>query len=137
MQTPPFYLKSGQIEFLVSKEAQCSEMCAKTILPFFRKISFNKIHILSFRDFRNFLTKNFDQKFSFAPISMNFFICFRRFWENLKKIAKKKLTFFWQIKKKCKIFFLRIIWNVCKKMFIKIGAKNNWSDFDEFYFIYV
>ena len=49
-QHPPPPLKSGQFEFLVPKDAQCSETYTKTIYQFFRKFSFDRIFILSFWD---------------------------------------------------------------------------------------
>ena len=48
IQTLP--LISGQIEFLLPKDAQCSETVLKTIFLFFGIFSFNKICILSFSD---------------------------------------------------------------------------------------
>ena len=55
IQTLP--LISGQIEFLLPKDAQCSETVLKTILLFFGIFSFNKICILSFWELRDFSTK--------------------------------------------------------------------------------
>ena len=57
MQTPFSHSKSGQIEVLVPKDAQCSETHTETILRFFKIFSFNEILIIHFWDFRQKISK--------------------------------------------------------------------------------
>ena len=75
---PPVPLKSGQIEFLVSKDAQCSEMYARRIFGFFLIFSF-KIFISSFWDI-------FQRKMLFCSN----FVQTRRFPQNNSSKLKNK-----------------------------------------------
>ena len=66
MQTPS--LKSGQIRFLVTKDAKCSEIYAKTIFRYFLNIFVQQnFHFM----FLGLKKRFFDKKFSFASMLLS------------------------------------------------------------------
>ena len=99
--------------FCSQKKINVLKRMQKIVFRYFWIFSFNKIFISSFR-----------RKIEFRSGFTSTLICirFRRFYENEKKIDKNILTFF-----KC-FYFLRIIWNVCKKKFHQIQS-TFFSDF--------
>ena len=56
-RTPPSSLKSGEIEFLVPKDVQCSETYGKTIFLFKKKFV-QQIFLLRFWDLKKKLTED-------------------------------------------------------------------------------
>ena len=78
--------------------------------------------ILSFWDLRDFSPKNVDVKLSSTPIS--FKLGFETYYASEDSPKKILWIFFLQIF--FRTFLHWIIWNVGKKMFIKIGTKKNY-----------